>query len=145
MLADAAQVQGGKLYILGGGFEMIRARSMPVIHRNINLALIVEVGPEERNQDLDLIIDLIDEDGKALGRAGEGTAPGQGPAQPAAGRTQRRAARQPVLQRALSRGEGLHLRDPPRGRRAGQGAIPGRPYAVTERSAPAPRSSRFPT
>jgi hypothetical protein len=67
MLADAAQVQGGKLYILGGGFEMVRARSMPVIHRNINVALVVEVGAEERNQDLDLLIDLIDEDGKAMG------------------------------------------------------------------------------
>lgn len=67
MLADAAQVQGGKLYILGGGFEMIRARAMPVIHRNINVALVVEVGAEERNQDLDLVIDLIDEDGKAMG------------------------------------------------------------------------------
>jgi hypothetical protein len=72
MLADAAQVQGGKLYILGGGFEMIRARSMPVIHRNINLALIVEVGPDERNQDLDLLIDLIDEDGKAIGVQAKG-------------------------------------------------------------------------
>ena len=67
MLADAAQVQGGKLYILGGGFEVIRARSVPVVHRNVNVALVVEVGAEERNQDLDLVIDLMDEDGKAMG------------------------------------------------------------------------------
>ncbi len=72
MLADAAQVQGGKLYILGGGFETIRARSVPVIHRNVNLALIVEVGPDERNQDLDIVIDLIDEDGKAMGVQAKG-------------------------------------------------------------------------
>lgn len=72
MLADAAQVQGGKLNILGGGFEVIRARAMPVIHRNINLALIVEVAAEERNQNLDIIIDLIDEDGKAMGVQAKG-------------------------------------------------------------------------
>jgi hypothetical protein len=72
MLADAAQVQGGKLYILGGGFESIRARSVPVIHRNLNLALIVEVGPDERDQDLDIVIDLIDEDGKPMGVQAKG-------------------------------------------------------------------------
>ena len=67
MLADSAQVQGGKLNILGGGFETIRARTVPVVHRNLNVALILEVGPEERNQDLDIIIDIIDEDGQELG------------------------------------------------------------------------------
>lgn len=72
MLADSAQVQGGKLYILGGGFETIRARSVPVIHRNINLALILEVGPDERNRDLDIVIDLMDEDGKKLGVSAKG-------------------------------------------------------------------------
>ncbi len=72
MLADAAQVQGGKLYILGGGFESIRARSVPVIHRNLNLALILEVGPDERDQDLDIVIDLIDEDGKPMGVQAKG-------------------------------------------------------------------------
>ncbi len=72
MLADAAQVQGGKLYILGGGFEMIRATRLPVVHRNLNLAMIVEVGADERNQDLDLVIDLVDEDGKALGVQAKG-------------------------------------------------------------------------
>jgi hypothetical protein len=72
MLADSAQVQGGKLYVLGGGFETIRAKSLPVVHRNINLALIVEVGPEERHRDLDLVIDLIDEDGQPLGVQAKG-------------------------------------------------------------------------
>ncbi len=67
MLADSAQVQGGKLYVLGGGFETIRARTLPVVHRNINLALIFEVGAEERHRDLDLLIDLVDEDGAPLG------------------------------------------------------------------------------
>ena len=67
MLADSAQVQGGKLNILGGGFETIRARAVPVVHRNLNVALILEVGPDERNQDLDIVIDIIDEDGQELG------------------------------------------------------------------------------
>lgn len=67
MLADAAQVQGGKLYVMGGGYETIKARAIPVIHRNINVVVIVEVGAEERNQDLDIVIDLIDEDGRPVG------------------------------------------------------------------------------
>jgi hypothetical protein len=72
MLADSAQVQGGKLYILGGGFELIRTRRLPVIHRNVNVALIVEVGADERDRDLELTIDLIDEDGQALGVSARG-------------------------------------------------------------------------
>ncbi len=52
---------------MGGGYETIRARTVPIVHRNINLALILEVGSDERNRTLEVVIDLIDEDGRALG------------------------------------------------------------------------------
>ena len=66
MLADSAQVQGGKLYVLGGGFDTISARSLPVVHRSLTLAMVAEVEPEERHRDLEIAISLVDEDGHSL-------------------------------------------------------------------------------
>jgi len=66
MLADAAQVQGGKLFVLGGGFDTISARTVPVVHRSLTLAMVAEVDPDERHRDLEIAIALVDEDGQAL-------------------------------------------------------------------------------
>ncbi len=66
MLADAAQVAGGKLYVLGGGFDTISATTLPVVHRSLTLALVAEVEPDERHRDLEISIKLLDEDGQAL-------------------------------------------------------------------------------
>jgi len=66
MLADAAQVQGGKLFVLGGGFDTISARTIPVVHRSLTLAMVAEVEPDERHRDLEIAIQLMDEDGVAL-------------------------------------------------------------------------------
>lgn len=66
MLADAAQVQGGKLYVIGGGFDTISARSLPVVHRNLTLAMVAEIEPDERHRDLEIAISLVDEDGRGL-------------------------------------------------------------------------------
>lgn len=66
MLADAAQVQGGKLYVMGGGFDTISARSLPVVHRNLTLAMVAEIQPDERHRDLEIAISLVDEDGQGL-------------------------------------------------------------------------------
>ncbi|MBU1225689.1 MAG: hypothetical protein KJ698_00565 [Actinobacteria bacterium] len=67
MLADAAQVSGGKLYVLGGAFDTISAHSFPAVHRSLTLALVAEVGPADRNRDLDLVIRLVNEDGGETG------------------------------------------------------------------------------
>ena len=66
MLADAAQVQGGKLFVLGGGFDTISARTLPIVHRSLALAMVAEVDPDERHRDLEISIRLVDEDGQAL-------------------------------------------------------------------------------
>lgn len=66
-LADSAQVQGGKLYVIGGGFSTITVRRLPAVHRMMSLVLLVEIGPEEWGTDLDIGIRLVDEDGKQLG------------------------------------------------------------------------------
>ncbi len=72
MLADAAQVQSGKLFVLGGGFDTISVRQLPATHRMVALAMIAEVGPDERQQDLELTITLVDEDGTELGVMAKG-------------------------------------------------------------------------
>lgn len=66
MLADAAHVQGGKLYVLGGGFEAIRTRTVPAIHRSLTVAMMLELDAQERERQLELTISLIDEDGQAM-------------------------------------------------------------------------------
>ena len=72
MLADAAQVSAGKLYVMGGAFDTISARSFPAIHRSLTLALVAEVGPADRNRDLELVITLLNEDGAETGVKSEG-------------------------------------------------------------------------
>ena len=67
MLADAAQVAGGKLYVLGGAFDMINARAFPAAVRQLEVVLVAEVGPADRNRDLPIAIRLFDEDGSPLG------------------------------------------------------------------------------
>ena len=72
MLADSAQVQGGKLFVLGGGFDTISTPTLPVVHRNLTVALVAEIEPDERHWDLEIMISLIDEDGNALGVEAKG-------------------------------------------------------------------------
>jgi hypothetical protein len=72
MLADAAQVQSGKLFVLGGGFDTISVRKLPATHRSLSLAMVAEVGPDERQQDLELIVQLVDEDGAEVGVTAKG-------------------------------------------------------------------------
>ena len=71
-LADAAQVTAGKLYVLGGAFDTITARSFPAVHRSLAVVLVAEVGPGDRNRDLPIKIQLLDEDGAELGIESQG-------------------------------------------------------------------------
>jgi hypothetical protein len=72
MLCDAAQVQSGKLFILGGGFDTINVPNLPATQRNLSLAMVAEVGQEDRQRDLELHISLVDEDGQAVGIEAKG-------------------------------------------------------------------------
>ena len=72
MLADSAQVQGGKLFVLGGGFDTITTRSLPAVHRSLAVVLVVMVGPDERHRDLEIHINLLDEDGQEIGLHAQG-------------------------------------------------------------------------
>ena len=80
MLADAAHVQGGKLYVLGGGFDTIITKALPAVQRSLAVVLVASVEPAERHHDLELTISLVDEDGKptrlqARGRVRVGSPP----------------------------------------------------------------------
>jgi len=72
MLADAAQVSGGKLFVLGGAFDTISAPAFPAVHRSLTLVMVAEVGPADRNRDLEISIGLFDEDGHPMGDPSQG-------------------------------------------------------------------------
>ncbi len=71
-LADHAEVLGGKLYLMGGAFDTIYARSVPVVHKKLHVVLVLEIDAAERQRDLRIEINLLDEDGQEVGVQAEG-------------------------------------------------------------------------
>lgn len=65
LLADAAQVANGKLFVLGGGWARLTADSLPV-SRAYELAVRVVVPWTETNRKLSFDLQMVDEDGKLL-------------------------------------------------------------------------------
>lgn len=82
MLADSAQVHAGKLFVMGGGFDTIRTRGIPAVHRSLAVVLVTEIDPGERDTPLKLEVTLFDEDMKPIGPRAEGVLKvGESPAQ----------------------------------------------------------------
>lgn len=73
MIADAARVEGGKLFVHGGGWDRINVVGLPALHPTLALALIFEVGYDEALTDHELMIQLLDEDDRPLGPGISGT------------------------------------------------------------------------
>jgi hypothetical protein len=69
ILADAAQVQGDKLYLLGGGWSLIWAKDFPVQH-HVAVAAGILVPWMDTNQRHRFKVSVRAEDGKALGEVG---------------------------------------------------------------------------
>jgi hypothetical protein len=67
MLADAATVAQGKLYVHGGGWNAIIAPEIPTTHPTLALALAFQLDWHEGNEDLPIVIELVNEDGKPAG------------------------------------------------------------------------------
>ena len=63
ILADAAEVNGGKLYLLGGGFDRINIASPLPQRRRMALAVSISVPWAFTNERHRLTIDFMDEDG----------------------------------------------------------------------------------
>lgn len=61
LLSDTAQVQGDKLYVLGGGFRFVQAPALPLSHQfAISAGLLVDW--RETNQQHDFRIDVKHDD-----------------------------------------------------------------------------------
>ena len=63
ILADAAEVNGGKLYLLGGGFDRINIASPLPQRRRMALAVSISVPWASTNERHRLTLDFVDEDG----------------------------------------------------------------------------------
>lgn len=68
LLADAASTPpDGKLYILGGAFEELRATTFPVTHPAMSLVLRLKLHPTECDREHRLTIELWDTEGQRIG------------------------------------------------------------------------------
>lgn len=72
LLADAAQAVGGKLYVLGGGFDRINMPTVPFSHR-FDLAMLIQVPWVATNQPYQIVVELQDADGEPMGYRAEAT------------------------------------------------------------------------
>jgi hypothetical protein len=66
MLADAATVEKGKLFIHGGGWDTIDVGTTPATHPTMALVLIFRIEYDEALTDILIVIELLDEDDKPL-------------------------------------------------------------------------------
>ncbi len=69
ILADAAEVSGGKLYLLGGGFDSISVAAPLPQQRQIALAVSISVPWFATNEPHTLVLELVDEDGNPQAKA----------------------------------------------------------------------------
>jgi hypothetical protein len=68
LLADHAQVANGKLFISGGGWSVVDAPTPP-----FHIALLLLVPWDRAGVPLDLMLTLIDEDGRVVRQGGSGS------------------------------------------------------------------------
>jgi len=68
LLADAADVVGGKLYVLGGGWSQLGAPDVPT---NMALAIKIDVPWDETNRRHQVVATLITADGEQVELNGE--------------------------------------------------------------------------
>jgi len=70
VLADYSNIsKEGKLNLLGI-FDVIRARSFPAVHRNMQLVMILEAPSSEANTDKNVQVRLMNADGKRVFEVG---------------------------------------------------------------------------
>lgn len=67
MLADAARVESGKLYVHGGAWDRLAAASFPTTQPSMALVLVARVEYDEAGVEYPLTIELLDEDDRPLG------------------------------------------------------------------------------
>ena len=70
ILADAAQVVGNKLYLLGGGWDRLTITSPPPTPHRMAVAASFKVSWNETNQRHSFEIEIADSDGQTIGKVG---------------------------------------------------------------------------
>jgi hypothetical protein len=73
MLADAAALADGKLYVHGGGWDVIWTPAVPTTHPTLSVVFVIEFEWSETHVDRALRVTLHDEDDKPLNVAAAGT------------------------------------------------------------------------
>src|SRR3990172_2955485 len=68
ILADAAQVVGGKLYLMGGGWDVLTVNSEFPRQQHCAIAAAFKVPWNETNQRHNVEIEIAHEDGRTLGK-----------------------------------------------------------------------------
>lgn len=66
ILADAAEVSNGKLYVLGGAIDTIWGASAPCVHPQISFALKLLLEPAELQREHELEVCVVEADGKRV-------------------------------------------------------------------------------
>ena len=67
ILADAAQVVGNKLYLLGGGWDVLTVNSGFPLRRQLGIAASVKVPWNQTNEHHNLQLQIVSEDGEVVG------------------------------------------------------------------------------
>jgi len=70
LIADAVQASGGKLFVLGGGWDTLTVRAFPARHHTLALGLRIVVPWTYDGKTVRLEISLQDEDGHSLFTSG---------------------------------------------------------------------------
>ncbi len=81
LLADHAEVVSGKLYLMGGGWDVLQSRQAPIPLR-FSVALGVRVGWDETNQVFPVTVRVEDDDGAVHARAQGSVSVGRPPSLP---------------------------------------------------------------
>ncbi|MGK2965475.1 MAG: DUF6941 family protein [Tepidiformaceae bacterium] len=68
LIADYAEINGGKLYVMGGGWDTFRGKQVPMPVR-VAVAVGVRLEWEETNSPVPVRVTIEDEDGQGLIRA----------------------------------------------------------------------------
>jgi len=83
MIADAAEVVGNKLFLMGGGWDRLTVREKFPMARQIGIAFAISIPWLETNEKRPFVIKLLTEDGPTLHEVGGqlevGRAPGIAP------------------------------------------------------------------
>lgn len=66
LIADAVQAVGGKLYVMGGGWDTLWVRQLPARHHSLAIGARLRIPWTYAGRALSLTIDLQDEDGKSV-------------------------------------------------------------------------------